>query len=69
MNTNTKIILLRNLGLQWNQTASDYLIYDADDEATQEWLKHNTTKSTINTFFHFSNTGFRSIFKRQQYGS
>ena len=33
-----------------NQTASDYLIYDADDEATQEWLKHNTTKAQLIPF-------------------
>lgn len=33
-----------------NQTASDYLIYDADDEATQEWLKQNTTKAQLIPF-------------------
>lgn len=33
-----------------NQTASDYLIYDADDEATQEWLKYNTTKAQLLPF-------------------
>lgn len=33
-----------------NQTASDYLIYDADDEATQEWLKNNTTKAQLIPF-------------------
>ncbi|TAF73952.1 MAG: UDP-N-acetylmuramoyl-L-alanine--D-glutamate ligase [Flavobacterium sp.] len=33
-----------------NQTASDYLIYDADDEATQEWLKYNTTKAQLIPF-------------------
>jgi len=33
-----------------NQTESDYLIYDADDEATQEWLKYNTTKAQLIPF-------------------
>ncbi|OAZ03030.1 UDP-N-acetylmuramoyl-L-alanine--D-glutamate ligase [Flavobacterium succinicans] len=33
-----------------NQTESDYLIYDADDEATQEWLKYNTTKAQLLPF-------------------
>ncbi|MGL2987250.1 UDP-N-acetylmuramoyl-L-alanine--D-glutamate ligase [Flavobacterium sp. RSSA_27] len=33
-----------------NQTESDYLIYDADDEATQEWLQHNTTKAQLIPF-------------------
>jgi UDP-N-acetylmuramoylalanine--D-glutamate ligase len=33
-----------------NQTASDYLIYDADDEASQEWLKHNKTKAQLIPF-------------------
>lgn len=33
-----------------NQTESDYLIYDADDEATQEWLKYNKTKAQLLPF-------------------
>lgn len=28
-----------------NQTAADYLIYDADDEATREWMKNHTTQA------------------------
>lgn len=33
-----------------NQTESDYLIYDADDEAIAEWLKYNTTKAKLIPF-------------------
>ncbi|MNQ27592.1 UDP-N-acetylmuramoylalanine--D-glutamate ligase [compost metagenome] len=33
-----------------NQTESDYLIYDADDEASAEWLKNNTTKAKLIPF-------------------
>ena len=33
-----------------NQTESDYLIYDADDEAIAEWLKNNTTKAKLIPF-------------------
>jgi UDP-N-acetylmuramoylalanine--D-glutamate ligase len=33
-----------------NQTESDYLIYDADDEAISEWLKNNTTKAKLIPF-------------------
>lgn len=33
-----------------NQTESDYLIYDADDEASSEWLKNNTTKAKLIPF-------------------
>jgi UDP-N-acetylmuramoylalanine--D-glutamate ligase len=33
-----------------NQTPSDYLIYDADDEAITEWLKNNTTKAKLIPF-------------------
>ncbi|MBE8725679.1 UDP-N-acetylmuramoyl-L-alanine--D-glutamate ligase [Flavobacterium hungaricum] len=33
-----------------NQTESDYLIYDADDEASVEWLKNNTTKAKLIPF-------------------
>ncbi|MGL5113144.1 MAG: UDP-N-acetylmuramoyl-L-alanine--D-glutamate ligase [Flavobacterium sp.] len=33
-----------------NQSTSDYLIYDADDEATKEWLKNNTTKAQLIPF-------------------
>ncbi|RKR09338.1 UDP-N-acetylmuramoylalanine--D-glutamate ligase [Flavobacterium sp. 90] len=33
-----------------NQTESDYLIYDADDEAITEWLKNNTTKAKLIPF-------------------
>lgn len=28
-----------------NQTAADYLIYDADDQATLDWMKNHTTKA------------------------
>ena len=28
-----------------NQTSADYLIYDADDEATQQWMQNHTTKA------------------------
>ena len=33
-----------------NQTNKDYLIYDADDEAIQKWLKNNTTKAQLIPF-------------------
>jgi len=33
-----------------NQTESNYLIYDADDEAIAEWLKNNTTKAKLIPF-------------------
>ncbi|OOV26972.1 UDP-N-acetylmuramoyl-L-alanine--D-glutamate ligase [Flavobacterium sp. LM5] len=33
-----------------NQTASDYLIYDADDEATKNWLNNNTTNAQLIPF-------------------
>jgi len=33
-----------------NQTADDYLIYDADDEASTKWLKNNTTKAQLIPF-------------------
>jgi UDP-N-acetylmuramoylalanine--D-glutamate ligase len=33
-----------------NQTESDYLIYDADDEASTEWLKKNKTKAKLIPF-------------------
>jgi UDP-N-acetylmuramoylalanine--D-glutamate ligase len=33
-----------------NQTASDYLIYDADDEAIKSWLKKNKIKATLLPF-------------------
>ena len=33
-----------------NQTAQDYLIVDADDEAIANWLKNNSTKATIIPF-------------------
>ncbi|MBP6758347.1 MAG: UDP-N-acetylmuramoyl-L-alanine--D-glutamate ligase [Flavobacterium sp.] len=33
-----------------NQTEEDFLIYDADDEATQEWLKNNKTKAQLIPF-------------------
>ncbi|MEN2415438.1 UDP-N-acetylmuramoyl-L-alanine--D-glutamate ligase [Flavobacterium mesophilum] len=33
-----------------NQTESDYLIYDADDEASTEWLRNNTTKAKLIPF-------------------
>ncbi|WP_264536370.1 UDP-N-acetylmuramoyl-L-alanine--D-glutamate ligase [Flavobacterium sp. N1736] len=33
-----------------NQTESDYLIYDADDEAITEWLKNNKTKAKLIPF-------------------
>lgn len=33
-----------------NQTQSDYLIYDADDEAIAEWLKNNKTKAKLIPF-------------------
>ncbi|KRD08190.1 UDP-N-acetylmuramoylalanine--D-glutamate ligase [Flavobacterium sp. Root901] len=33
-----------------NQTESDYLIYDADDEASGEWLKKNKTKAKLIPF-------------------
>ncbi len=33
-----------------NQTESDFLIYDAEDEAIAEWLKNNTTKATLIPF-------------------
>ncbi len=33
-----------------NQTVSDYLIYDADDEAIVNWLKNNNTNATLLPF-------------------
>ncbi len=33
-----------------NQTEDDYLIYDADDEATTNWLKNNKTKAQLIPF-------------------
>jgi len=33
-----------------NQTAADYLIYDAEDEAIKTWLKKNRTKATLLPF-------------------
>jgi UDP-N-acetylmuramoylalanine--D-glutamate ligase len=33
-----------------NQTESDYLIYDADDEASTEWLKNNKTNAKLIPF-------------------
>ena len=33
-----------------NQTQSDYLIYDADDEAISEWFKKNKTKAQLIPF-------------------
>ena len=33
-----------------NQTESDYLIYDGDDEASAEWLKNNKTKAKLIPF-------------------
>ena len=33
-----------------NQIESDYLIYDADDQAITEWLQHNTTKAKLIPF-------------------
>ncbi len=33
-----------------NQTEEDVLIYDADDEAIQNWLKNNTTKAQLLPF-------------------
>ncbi len=33
-----------------NQTENDYLIYDADDEASAKWLKNNKTKAKLIPF-------------------
>jgi len=33
-----------------NQTAEDYLIYDADDELIKEWLENNSTKAQLLPF-------------------
>ncbi len=33
-----------------NQTENDYLIYDADDEASNKWLKENKTKAQLIPF-------------------
>ncbi len=33
-----------------NQTSEDYLIYDADDLATEEWLKNNNTNAQLVPF-------------------
>ncbi|MBJ2173684.1 UDP-N-acetylmuramoyl-L-alanine--D-glutamate ligase [Aureibaculum sp. A20] len=33
-----------------NQTADDFLIYDADDEAIENWLKNNKTKAQLLPF-------------------
>jgi UDP-N-acetylmuramoylalanine--D-glutamate ligase len=33
-----------------NQTKTDYLIYDADDEAIKNWLTNNKTKAQLLPF-------------------
>ncbi len=43
-----------------NQTESDYLIYDYDDEVITEWLKRNTTKAKLVPF---------SLEKELEYGA
>jgi UDP-N-acetylmuramoylalanine--D-glutamate ligase len=43
-----------------NQTASDYLIYDADDEAINNWLKENKTSAKLVPF---------SLEKELEYGA
>tara|TARA_B110000091_G_scaffold114346_1_gene123535 strand:+ start:43 stop:1428 length:1386 start_codon:yes stop_codon:yes gene_type:complete len=43
-----------------NQTASDYLIYDADDEAINTWLQKNSTKANLIPF---------SLEKELEYGA
>lgn len=43
-----------------NQTASDYLIYDADDEAINNWLLNNSTKARLVPF---------SLEKKLEYGA
>lgn len=43
-----------------NQTADDYLIYDADDEAINNWLENNNTKAKLVPF---------SIEKELEYGA
>ncbi|MGK0414141.1 MAG: UDP-N-acetylmuramoylalanine--D-glutamate ligase [Polaribacter sp.] len=43
-----------------NQTASDYLIYDADDKAINNWLKENKTQAKLVPF---------SIEKELEYGA
>ncbi|WP_136668524.1 UDP-N-acetylmuramoyl-L-alanine--D-glutamate ligase [Flavobacterium sp. H122] len=43
-----------------NQTEEDYLIYDADDEAINNWLKNNTTKAKLVPF---------SISQKLEYGA
>ncbi|WP_299012952.1 UDP-N-acetylmuramoyl-L-alanine--D-glutamate ligase [uncultured Polaribacter sp.] len=43
-----------------NQTASDYLIYDADNQAINNWLENNTTKAKLVPF---------SIEKKLKYGA
>ncbi|CAM1363831.1 UDP-N-acetylmuramoyl-L-alanine--D-glutamate ligase [Tenacibaculum xiamenense] len=43
-----------------NQTESDYLIYDSDDEVITGWLKRNTTKATLVPF---------SLEKELEYGA
>ena len=43
-----------------NQTETDYLIYDADDDAINNWLKNNKTKARLVPF---------SIEKKLEYGA
>lgn len=43
-----------------NQTEEDFLIYDADDEAINNWLKNNTTRAQLVPF---------SITKKLEYGA
>ncbi len=43
-----------------NQTEDDFLIYDADDEVIQNWLKNNKTRATLVPF---------SIEKELEYGA
>lgn len=49
-----------------NQTADDYLIYDADDEVIAEWLKNNKTKAQLIPFSITKTVGVAAFIKQNK---
>ena len=49
-NYNYENYIASKFRITMNQTEDDFLIYDADDEAIGEWLKHNKTKAQLIPF-------------------
>ena len=49
-----------------NQTANDFLIYDADDEAIKNWLKKNKTKAKLLPFSIKSELEFGAFLKEDK---